>query len=175
MVAVLFARADSVYRHIDGCDVWDMARDARKFRGGAAVVAHPPCRAWGRLRGMAKPREDEKDLALFAVEKVRACGGVLEHPAASTLWGAAALPKPGAGRDKFGGFSVAVNQSDFGHRARKATWLYCCGIEPDAVPAVPAQMGLEFTVVELLPKWEREATPRMFAEWLVDLASRCGR
>ena len=68
---------------------------------------------------------------------------------------------------------MAVNQSDFGHRARKATWLYCCGIDPDKVPEVPRQMGLEFSVVELLPKWEREATPIEFAQWLVMLAGRC--
>lgn len=47
-VAVLFARADSHYKAIDGCDVWDIERDARKWPGGAPVVAHPPCRAWGK-------------------------------------------------------------------------------------------------------------------------------
>lgn len=60
-IAVLFARADSIYREIDGCDVWDFARDARKWPGGSQVIAHPPCRAWGRLRTFANPRPDEKD------------------------------------------------------------------------------------------------------------------
>ncbi|MWL55341.1 hypothetical protein GQL84_23735, partial [Escherichia coli] len=59
------------------CDVFDIERDARTFAGGMPVVAHPPCRAWGRLRKFAKPRPDEKALALFAVAQVRAFGGVL--------------------------------------------------------------------------------------------------
>ena len=62
-VAVLFARADSNYKQLPECDVWDAERDARKWPGGCPVVAHPPCRAWGRLRHFAKPRDDEKDLA----------------------------------------------------------------------------------------------------------------
>jgi hypothetical protein len=35
MVAVLFARADSVYKALDGCDVWDIERDARRWPGGS--------------------------------------------------------------------------------------------------------------------------------------------
>lgn len=88
-VAVLFARTDSVYKTLPDCDVWDIERDARNWLGGASVVAHPPCRGWGRLSHMAKPREDEKQLAFLAVHAVRAYGGVLEHPAHSKLWPAA--------------------------------------------------------------------------------------
>ena len=79
-IAVLFARADSNYKQLPECDVWDAERDARNWPGGCQVVAHPPCRAWGRLRHFAKPRDDEKDLARFAVAQVRKWGGVLEHP-----------------------------------------------------------------------------------------------
>ena len=32
-VAVLFARADSVYKTLPGVDVWDEARDARQWPG----------------------------------------------------------------------------------------------------------------------------------------------
>ena len=90
-IAVLFARQDSIYKTLPGCDVLDIERDARNWPGGCPVVAHPPCRAWGRLRAFAKPRNDEKELALLAIEHVRQFGGVLEHPAASTLWDAAGL------------------------------------------------------------------------------------
>ncbi|WP_255347922.1 hypothetical protein [Xanthomonas sp. NCPPB 1128] len=38
-VAVLFARADSVYKTLPGCDVYDMERDARTFAGGMQVAA----------------------------------------------------------------------------------------------------------------------------------------
>src|SRR3972149_3930233 len=105
--SVLFARRDSDYKLMD-CDVWDIDRDARNYTGNAPVIAHPPCRAWGRLRHFAKPRPDEKDLALFAVATVRRCGGVLEHPASSTLWQAADLPLPGYPADRFGGWTFPV-------------------------------------------------------------------
>lgn len=74
-VSVLFARGDSNYKTLPGCDVWDEERDAMTWPGGSAVVAHPPCRAWGRMRTFAKPRPGEKDLARFAVAQVREWGG----------------------------------------------------------------------------------------------------
>jgi len=191
-VAVLFARGDSHYKALPMCDVWDAERDARRFTGGTAVVAHPPCRAWGRLRHFAKPRHDEKELALFAVRQVRACGGVLEHPAHSTLWPAAGLPAPGQ-RDEFGGWTLPVVQSWWGHRAEKATWFYIVGCEPGDIPDVPMVLGEASHVIAQCkslpdgtrvtkghPKWrpecsksEREHTPPQLAAWLVDLARRC--
>ncbi len=57
-VAVLFARADSHYKALQGVEVYDMERDARTYDGPWPVVAHPPCRAWGRLRQFANPRPD---------------------------------------------------------------------------------------------------------------------
>jgi len=75
-VAVLFARSDSVYKALPGCDVWDIDRDARRWRGGGAAVAHPPCRAWGKLRPFAKPRDDEKELAVWAVGQIQRWGAM---------------------------------------------------------------------------------------------------
>src|SRR5262245_24549326 len=71
MVAILFARADSVYKCMPDCDVYDAARDARTWPGGMSVVAHPPCRAWGRLRAFAAYVPGERELAIWAVEQVR--------------------------------------------------------------------------------------------------------
>lgn len=186
MIAVLFARADSVYKTMPECDVWDAERDARNWPGGCPVVAHPPCRAWGRLRHMAKPRPDEKDLARWAVRMVRQWGGVLEHPEASSLWADQALPRPGRGIDAHGGFSIAVLQKWWGHRADKSTWLYICGLRPADVPATPIDLReSRFVVTSSLyragdPRWkphlrkeEREQTPPNFARWLVDLAGMC--
>lgn len=192
-VAVLFARADSIYKQLPGVDVYDEARDARTWAGGAPVVAHPPCRAWGRLRRLARPLPHEKSLAILAVAHVRRYGGVLEHPEASTLWIEAGLPRPGAGMDGFGGWTLPVDQFWWGHRARKATWLYIVGIEPAALPGIPFDIGHPPCVVTQPPArkgqrrvrkgdagWrpelnraEREATPPRFASWLVDLARRC--
>lgn len=191
-VAVLFARADSHYKAIDGLDVWDAERDARKWGGGCPVIAHPPCQAWGRLRHFAKPRPDEKALALFAVDQVRRFGGVLEHPAGSTLWEAAGLPEPGQ-RDTFGGWTLPVCQHWWGHRAEKATWFYVVGCEPGQVPDIPMVLGGSSHVIAQhrtlsdgsrlkkgMPGWrpevtkaEREHTPPQLAAWLVDLAKRC--
>ena len=187
-VAVLFARVDSVYKELPGCDVWDWVRDALLYRGELPVVAHPPCRAWGKLRAMAKPREGEKELAFFAVDQVRRCGGVLEHPAASLLWGAAGLPEPGR-RDDFGGFTLVAPQKWWGHKAEKLTRFYVVGVEPRAVPAMPLDLReAEYVVTSGsiargtavscggkrgITKREREATSRALAQWLVELARRC--
>lgn len=170
-VAVLFARSNTVYHGFELADVWDIKRDARNYRGAAPVVAHPPCRAWGRLHHLAKPRHDERELALFAVDAVRQWGGVLEHPAGSKLWEAGSLPRPGT-RDRFGGFTMPILQSWFGHRAPKNTWLYCCGLEPSEVPAFPLALGFAPGRIELMGRAEREATPPELASWLLDLARK---
>jgi hypothetical protein len=181
MVAVLFARKDSVYKTLPDCDVWDVDRDARNWLGGNPAIAHPPCRAWGRLRHFAKPREDEKDLAIWAVKQVRQNGGVLEHPAQSTLWVAAGLPAPGRS-DEFGGFTLWVSQWWFGHRADKATWLYIVGCEPQNLPQMPFKIGEPSHVVQSrkrenhkphISKAEREHTPIELAKWLIETALRC--
>lgn len=186
-VAVLFARQDSIYKAISGCDVFDIDRDARTYTGDLPVVAHPPCRAWGRLRQFAKPRPDEKDLAIFAIDQIRRLGGVLEHPAQSSLWPVAGLPPCGASGDAYGGWSLAVDQFWFGHRARKRTFLYICGIEPSQLPPLPLVLGDAPMIItssrrraadgsryrKAVPDVEREATPRDFALWLLEVARRC--
>lgn len=182
MVAALFCRSDTVYRSL-GVDVFDIDRDARTFDLDAPVIAHPPCRAWSRLRHFANPRPDEKDLARWAVLVVRHCGGVLEHPSGSALFREAGLPKPGSSRrDAFGGWVLPVSQSWWGHRAEKRTWLYVVGVEPCSLPSFPLRLGEaectmglysgrnRFTARKEVSKAEREATPELFARWLVDLA-----
>lgn len=171
-VAVLFAKKKSVYNQFTACDVFDLVRDARSYAGNLPVIAHPPCRAWGRLRHLAKPRQDESELAFFAVDQVRRCGGVLEHPWASSLWSAAGLPSPGQ-FDSFGGFTFGVMQGDFGHVAPKATWLYIVGLNPRDLPVPAFELGEKTGRVEMMGKAQREATPFAFAQWLFDLAVKC--
>ena len=184
--SVLFACKGSLYHSLP-VDVYDIDRDALTFPGGTAVVAHPPCRAWASLRHCAKPREGEKDLAPWAVEQVRRWGGVLEHPLNSILWRTLGLPEGVRDRDEYGGFTLKVDQFWWGHRARKRTRLYICGIEPRDVPAYPLKLGEAPCTVGLwsgrdkencrpsISKKEFELTPRGFAEWLVDLALRADR
>lgn len=170
-VSVLFARHDSCYTDL-AADVWDMRRDARNYVGANPVVCHPPCRGWGRLRKLAKPRPDEKALALFAVKQVRRCGGVLEHPWGSTLWPAAGLPHPGM-VDAWGGWTLLIDQGWWGHPAPKPTYLYIVGIERDAIGELPVQLHRAAGRTLDLSPADRERTPPRLAAWLVDLASRC--
>lgn len=181
-VAVLFARADSHYKAIAGCDVYDIERDARTYAGPHPVIAHPPCRAWGLLRQFAKPRHDEKALAPWAIEQVRRFGGVLEHPAGSTLWPTLGLPEPGAGRDQFDGWTLGIHQHWWGHRAEKATRLYIVGCPPQSIPAIPMRLDKpthcirptkSYPRLPSVTKAEREHTPTALAEWIVELAKRC--
>lgn len=172
-VAALFVRSDSCYFDLANVDCWDRDRDARSYIGPGPVVAHPPCRGWGRLRHWAKPRPDEKALALFAVDAVRQHGGVLEHPHGSTLWGAKQLPLPGHGPDAWGGWTLLVDQGWWGHAAPKPTYLYIVGCSRADVGELPVQLRrAEGRTLELSPA-DRERTPPRFARFLVELALKC--
>lgn len=146
-VAVLFARADSIYKTIPGVDVWDRERDARKWPGGSPAIAHPPCRAWGTLKHMAKCEPGERGLAILSVNLIRKFGGILEHPKRSALWPFMALPMPGDAQDRWGGWTLAVRQFDFGHPAEKATLLYIVGVKPGELPPIPIVIGAAEKVV----------------------------
>lgn len=192
LVSVLFARADSNYKAIPCVDVWDAQRDALQWPGGTPVVAHPPCRAWGQLSHMAKPRANEKELAIYAVDQVRQWGGVLEHPKQSKLWPAKKLPLPNE-VDEYGGWTLPIFQCNFGHTAEKPTYLYIVGISPKSMPPIPLSPGVEACIIgshgrradgsRLQPgdygyrkscfRPDREHTPPLLAKWLVEIARRC--
>jgi hypothetical protein len=58
---------------------------------------------------------------------------VIEHPEASHAWRAFGLRRPPReggwiAADLDGGFTCCVEQGHYGHRARKATWLYAKGM-----------------------------------------------
>ena len=136
MIAALFVDGKGVYSNLEGVEVWDEARDARKYAGPWPVVAHPPCARWCRLAGLVEKRWGHKkgeDGGCFAsaLHSVRTFGGVLEHPAYSDAWAAFALPVPhrsgGWHRGLCGGWSCHVEQGRYGHAAKKATWLYSFG------------------------------------------------
>jgi hypothetical protein len=179
-VAILFAMQPSIYDELAGVEVYDKDRDAMSFPGGMPIVAHPPCAQWGRLKHFARKDPAEKALAMWAVDRLREEGGVLEHPVGSSLWREAGLPAAGK-RDGFGGFTLPVHQNWFGHRARKPTLLYIVGVEPREMPAMPLSISPPTATSETeirgrpgaLPavsRYERSATPRPFAEWLVAVA-----
>lgn len=179
MISALFVRKDSIYKTLD-VDSWDVDRDALKWTGKNSIIAHPPCRAWGQLSHFAKPRLNEKELAIWAIHKIRIVGGVLEHPRASKLWPYLNLPL-GSKRDSFGGFTLSVNQSWWGHKCRKSTLLYVCGCSPKQIPAHPLNftpythiMGTpKNSILKELPVNEREKTPVDLALYLIEIAKIC--
>lgn len=140
MIAALFVETDGVYFGLPGVDPWDEARDARRYTGPFPVVAHPPCKRWGRFfhGSTAKPHQfrvgEDQGCFAAALTSVRNYGGVLEHPADSKAFAWFGLPLPirhkgWTARDKFGGASCYVEQGHYGHISRKGTWLYACGTD----------------------------------------------
>ena len=82
---------------------------------------------------MRKVKGDDHGCFAAALAAVRTWGGVLEHPEASAAWRAFGLMKPPKRggwivADWLGGWTCCVEQGHYGHRARKATWLYACRV-----------------------------------------------
>lgn len=188
-VAALYIDPRGPYPKMEGVDCWDEKRDARLYEGPHPVVAHPPCGPWGRLAPMC--RRQVADCAPRAVEQVRAWGGVLEHPADSRLWKACDLPRPGELPDAWGGRTIAVFQSDWGHVARKPTWLYVVGPARSERAPFPGKAPTHWvsgtrnknrkpgggTVppgIKVCSAQQRRRTPPLFAEYLVRLARAAG-
>lgn len=224
-------------------DCWDESRDARLYDGPHPVVAHPPCKHWGRLAHLAKgwcpicnvatvgigdnaddteraceecgnELTTDADCAPRAVEQVRRWGGVLEHPAGSKLWEACRLTPPMlipglfggsatdyaplgscasiSSTDAHGGFTVEADQCEWGHVARKRTWLYLVGVPREVLEAPPfpgrepthyasggrtptsRSGGAVPTGVKVCSAQQRRRTPPLFAEMLIRLARAAG-
>jgi len=183
-VAFLFARQDSNYKAMPGCDVFDIDRDARTFAGGMPVVAHPPYRMRGRLRKFAKGRPDEKALGIWAVDQVRTWGACLSIQRKARCSTTAACRTQGSSPTSSAVGSWRSSSSTGGHRAEKATWLYIVGGSPSGIPAIPRRTGKPMHCVRptrsyprlpSITKAGREHTPPPLAEWLVELARRTAK
>lgn len=199
MIAALYVEKGGAYFGLEGVDPWDRERDARLYDGPWPVVAHPPCERWGRYwyggpmlhaAGKRKRLGDDAGCFAHALWAVRQFGGVLEHPEASGAWSYFGLlaPMRGGGwnrADQFG-WTCCVEQGAYGHRARKATWLYAVGVE---LPVLEWRGSGSFVrldpgfhskeerrkkqrvgVIARLPKWERAATPTPFRDVLISMA-----
>ena len=199
MIAALYVEERGCYVGLDGVDALPESRDARQYAGAWLVVAHPPCQRWGRYWfggpsvAVRKVKGDDEGCFAAALASVRRWGGVLEHPATSYAWGAHGLaaPRPGGWyvADEFGGWSCQVEQGHFGHRARKATWLYACRVELPSLPWGKSQATMRLdsghhsaeerkrgrlvsrdVSIELMGRRERLATPLPFRDLLIGIA-----
>jgi len=178
---ILFCQENSIYKDL-GCDVYDEKRNALNFEGGSPAVYHPPCRLWCKLKHFSTADESEKYLAVWSVRMVRNYGGVLEHPAGSSLFQCCRIPLPGQS-DEFG-FTIELDQFHFGHMAQKKTWLYICGISKDdpvikyrEIPGKPKYMMSESRQEKLngakeVPKQKRSSTPKRFAKFLIRIVNK---
>jgi hypothetical protein len=197
-VAALFVGEDGPYSNTPGIDAWGLSRDARGYMGRLPVVAHPPCERWGRYWGGGPSVRERRTLGddggcfASALASVRRCGGVLEHPEASHAWAAHGLAKPPRSggwvrADDLEGWTCCVEQGHFGHRARKATWLYARGVFLPALPwgssGTRARLDRGYhsthernaarateTPVERLTARERWETPEKFRDVLIETA-----
>ena len=174
-ITVLFVSDKSYYLRDERFDCWTKKRDVTNFCDMSPVIAHPPCRLWGRLRSLSTADKSEKLLAVSSVAHIRVFGGVLEHPAGSKLWSECGLPIPGQGYDIFGGFSISINQSWFGYPAVKNTWLYINGCTVSELPPLPLNFNVITHVVSSskkktgkkeLSKMRRDLTYPDLINWL---------
>lgn len=197
MIAALFVEEQGAYSGLPDVDLWPKSRDARLYEGPYPVVAHPPCERWGRYWGGSPgtwPRlklGDDNGCFAAALAAVRKWGGVLEHPEASHAWRAFEfnLPPRDGGwvvADWQGGWTCCVEQGWFGHRARKATWLYASGVDLPSLPwrRAPghfvrldqgfhskAERARKAGVCQRLSKQECAATPPAFRDLLLGIAA----
>ena len=201
-IAALYVDPVGPYIGLEGVDAWTAERDARQYRGPHPVVAHPPCKRWGRYwsggPSVRVPRLMGDDGGCFAAAlwAVRTFGGVLEHPEASHAWQWFGLSVPSrAGGwtavDAYGGRSCCVAQGVYGHRARKLTWLYAVGVRfPELDWSHPVGVRIDegfrsnqeraaaraagVPPIERLSEAERIHTPAPFRDVLLDMARTVG-
>ena len=176
-ISVLYVREDSRYKEYN-VDCWDIKRNAFNYSGSNVIIAHPPCRAFSKLKAFSKHPPIEKEYAYRCVDLIRKNGGILEHPRHSSLWQEKKLPLPGK-TDVFGGYTICINQSWFGHKAEKKTFLYICGISINKLPPVPISFDAITHQVGSSKKEngkkevsisERELTPVKLIDWLIEVA-----
>ena len=197
MIAALYIERDGVYGGLGNVDPWPIGRDARKYSGPHPVIAHPPCERWGRYwHGGPSARQrrilgDDDGCFEAALQAVRMWGGVLEHPEASHAWRCFGIRTPprfgGWIRLICGGWTCCVEQGHYGHRARKATWLYAAGItDPPSLRWGPSSASVRLDegyhsaeerrrsvrtgACQRLGKRERAATPVEFRDLLITIA-----
>jgi hypothetical protein len=190
VIAALYVETGGCYYGLPDVDPWDVERDARLYAGPWPVVAHPPCATWGYMAPVNQARYGHKigdDGGCFAaaLASVRTWGGVLEHPAESHAWRRFDCTSPGNGHWarsllRPGEWATEVCQRNYGHPARKRTWLLYVGPTPPALdwrPPAPPEAWIstdrprrELAAVKQLVGQHSKRTPIAFRDLLLDMA-----
>lgn len=197
IVAALYVQERGCYFNLPGVDPWPESRDARTYAGPHAVVAHPPCARWSRYwyggpsAAVRRVKGDDDGCFAAALESVRTYGGVLEHPEASHAWrhfGLSLPPRKGGWvrADAECGWTCCVEQGHYGHRARKATWLYTYGVSLPELLWGPSEATIRLDAgyhtaeerrratrmgaVQRMSHRERLGTPPAFRDLLLSIA-----
>jgi len=183
MVAALYVDERGPYVGLPDVDAWGISRDARLYAGPWPVVAHPPCERWGRYWSGGPSERVRRELGddggcfAAALRAVRAWGGVLEHPEGSHAFRRFGLRLP-AWRDGWkpshdfaDAWTCCVAQGNYGHRARKLTWLYFVGprkpMDLDwSIPAPRSRLDYGFHPAEERATRKHEVSPAVNASRL---------
>lgn len=161
MVSVLCCHKRSIYKTMD-VDCYDIDRDCRIFKGNNMVICHPPCRTFSKLRWHVKNKGDDLAIADFCIETLKKNGGILEQPARSTMLKKFGLHDP-----------VYVDQFWFDYPVRKATWLWFFDCDPLTIPL--KLNNLSVNSIENMSYFQRSATTRKFADYLINCIKRSDR
>jgi hypothetical protein len=153
-ISVLCVMPGSNYYKLPGLDLWDEKRNAYNYNGSNPVICHPPCAQWSKLKSFARTNQQEKDLAIFCLEKIHENGGILEHPAGSALW---KLPQVERAR------IISINQHWFGFPSQKRTWLYFYNVKP---LSYPLNFNTPTRTTTSLHSKARSKQPLALCEWL---------
>lgn len=173
-IPVLFTLPNSEYKKFSFTDCYDESRNALTYTGDAPIIAHPPCRLWGRLSQFSKAPQVERLLAIWTIIQIRKNGGILEHPSGSRLFKKMRIPLDGS-PDNYGGFLISINQHWFGFKARKKTFLYILGCSRSQLPQIPLRfepvthsVGTTKNYLEL-DKSKNSVTTPALCEWLIEI------
>lgn len=201
-INALFVETGGVYFNHPNIEAWDIVRNAFNCRNGAPAICHPPCKRWGRYWSGGPSSKvkrllgDDGNCFAYSLWYVRTFGGIIEHPEAShayRYYGLSRPPRSGGWvkADDFGGLTCCVEQGNYGHKARKATWIYINKVNPVELiweksrnkilvdegfhskeEAAFARSQENFKASKRLSKKERMDTPIEFRDLLIKMIMR---
>ena len=138
-VAALYVEADGPYSGLDGVDCWPRAgtrgSTAARIRWWRTHLATAGLRSLPSLRlCMDISAETTADASRLRWQQFGYMEAFLSTPPTLGAWRWFGMCQPPSGggwvnADWEGGWTCYVEQGHYGHRARKATWLYSAGCE----------------------------------------------